>query len=320
MLRSTCVIFNPNAGRLSNIAGVPVSKNLLIATLNQMKVDGWHIEYMQSEKQEDIFDFSKKAVEKGYESIIIVGGDGSMGHASQALINTNTAIGTLPAGSANVWAQQLGLSGLKITNLTALDSSMHKMVNSDIKKMDMGLVNKSPFLFWASFGFDARLVYEVENNRKYRQFTELHYATEAIKELNNWQGVELDLDLDGKKIGGRYSFAVVTNIRRYAGGFVELSPNAVFDDNEMDLWLVNHTDISNTLKNITAFLLGNPENSSDIIRIPFKNLKISAQENLYYQLDGEPQLPQKNYEINVVQKCINVLIPKDSDQTFFMNQ
>lgn len=320
MLRSTCVIFNPNAGRLSNIAGVPVSKNLLFSTLNQMEIDGWNIEYMQTEKQEDIFNFSKTAVEKGYESIIIVGGDGSMGHASQALINTNTAIGTLPAGSANVWAQQLGLAGLKITNLTALDNSMHKMINSDVKKMDMGLVNGNPFLFWASFGFDARLVYEVENNRKYRQFTELHYATEAIKELSTWNGVELDLDLDGKKIGGRYSFAVVTNIRKYAGGLVDLSPNAIFDDNEMDLWLVNHTDISNTLRNISAFLLGNPENSSDIIRIPFQKLKINAQENLYYQLDGEPQNPIKDYEIDVNQKCLNVLIPKDSDKSFFQNQ
>ena len=45
---------------------------------------------------------------------------------------------------------------------------------------------------------------------------------------------------------GKYSFAVVTNIRKYAGGLVELSPNAVFDDGEMDLWLINHTDISTT--------------------------------------------------------------------------
>ena len=320
MLKSTCIIFNPNAGRLSNIAGVPVSKNLLFSTLNQMRVDGWNIEYKQSEKQEDIFNFAKEAAEKNYESIIIVGGDGSMGHASQALINTNTAIGTFPAGSANVWAQQLGLSGLKITNLTALDSSMHKMVNSDLRKMDMGLVNQKPFLFWASFGFDARLVYQVENNRKYRQFTELHYATEAFKEIGNWQGIELELDIDGKKIGGKYSFAVVTNIRKYAGGLVELSPNAVFDDGEMDLWLINHTDISTTFKTVSAFLLGNPENSSDINRIPFKNLKIKAQEKLYYQLDGEPQNPQKDYDINVIQKSINVLIPNDTDQSFFKNQ
>ena len=71
MLKSTCIIFNPNAGRLSNIAGVPVSKNLLFSTLNQMRVDGWNIEYKQSEKQEDIFNFAKEAAEKNMKASLL---------------------------------------------------------------------------------------------------------------------------------------------------------------------------------------------------------------------------------------------------------
>lgn len=320
MSKKTCVIFNPNAGRLSNVAGVPVSKNLLFHTLNQMRVDEWDIIYQQTEKPEDIYLFSKEAVKDGFENLLIVGGDGSMGQASEALINSDTALGTLPAGSANVWAQQLGMTGLKITNLNALDLSMKKMINANRKKMDMGFVNKKSFLFWASFGFDARVVYEVENNRGYRQFTELQYAREVIKKFYDWKGIELEITLDGQKISGNYSFAIITNIRQYAGGFVELSPNAIFDDGEMDLWLIKHKDISTTLMNISALLLGNHKDNPDIQKHSFSKLYISAEKELFYQLDGEPQVPLKKYEVNVKQKCLNVLIPNDIKKNFYTNQ
>lgn len=319
MQKSTCVIFNPNAGRLSNVAGVPVSKNLLAHTLHQMKVEGWRILYKQTQKPNDTFLFAKQAAEDGFENIIVVGGDGTMGFASQALMGTETSLGTLPAGSSNVWAQQLNMQGLKLSNLTALDKGMHKMINADRKKMDMGTVNETPFLFWTSFGLDARIVHAIENNRAHRQFTELHYTAEALRIIQDWQGVNLDLEVDGKLLSGKFTLAVITNIRRYVGGLIELSPEAVFDDGEMDLWLIDYADIPTMLRYISAFILGNPKNIPEIKKIPFSTLKIYSNEPLYYQMDGEPYEQESFFDIKVLKRSISVLIPKGTDQDFFQN-
>src|SRR5690606_31135983 len=52
---------------------------------------------------------ARAAVEAGADAVLAAGGDGTAGAIAGELAGTPVALGTLPAGTANVWAAALGL-------------------------------------------------------------------------------------------------------------------------------------------------------------------------------------------------------------------
>ena len=157
---------------------------------------------------------------------------------AQGLIHSKTALGVLPAGTSNVWSKEFHLPGLTWHQMNALEIAVEKLVEGQVQTVDVGLLNGQAFMLWAGVGLDAEVVHQMESDReKVRQFSILKYAQTVLKNISSWEGIDLEIKIDSQKIEGRYIFAVVSNVRKYAGGMSEISPAACLDDGLMDLWL-----------------------------------------------------------------------------------
>ena len=96
------IIYNPRSGTHDIQAS-------LSGALEVFREQGWQIDVQRTRQAGDVERYSVEARQAGYEVVLTAGGDGSLNEAANALAHSEVALGTLPSGTANVWARQIGL-------------------------------------------------------------------------------------------------------------------------------------------------------------------------------------------------------------------
>lgn len=305
------LVYNPAAGRFP-------SWLLAERAAGFLREHGWQIYLEQTLSGEHIFELACRAAGEGLDAFLVVGGDGSLNQAIRGLAGTQTALGVLPAGTANVWAQELGLPGLTWTRWMALEESARRLVNAQVRCVDIGLCQERAFLLWAGVGLDAFIVHRLEPRTRWeKHFAVVQYAASAIWNASSWRGMNLAVEVDGKFIQGHFLLAVVSNIHLYAGGYAELSPDARLDDGLMDLWLFRGETLGDTVQLAWDLISGQHLQSGQVECIPFRSLRLSSDSPMYVQLDGEPVDTQGSVSVRVAPKALRVLVPQHTPHTLF---
>lgn len=305
------LVYNPAAGRYPSWILTERAANLL-------RDNGWRISIEKTANGQQITELARKAAGQGMDAFFVVGGDGSVNHSLPGLMGSETALGVLPAGTANVWAQELGLPGLTWTRLMALEESARRLANGRIEQADIGLCNGTAFLLWAGIGLDAFIVHRLEPRTQLeKRLAVIQYATSAAWSAGQWRGMNLRVETDGERASGHFLLAVVSNIHLYAGGYAELSPDALVDDGIMDLWLCEGENWEDTVQLAWNLWSGRHLKSDKVQCIPFQQAVLESDSPLYVQVDGEPLEGDGRVEIEVKRKGLRVLVPADTPQQLF---
>lgn len=305
------LVFNPAAGRFP-------SRMLTERAADVLRNKGWEIYLRQTNGGSHITELATRAVDQEMDAFFIAGGDGSINYAVAGLIESQTPLGVLPSGTANVWSRELGLPGLTWTRLMALEESARQLANANVFSVDVGMCNGNPFLLWAGVGLDAFIVHRIEPRSRWeKHFAVAHYASIAMQQASFWGGIQLNVSVDDQEISGRFILGVVSNIHLYAGGFAEISPYACLDDGKMDLWLFAGETLVETLKHAWDLWSGRHMNSDQVQCIPFRKLRLSSDTILHVQVDGEPVDNDDDVKIEVHPKALRVLVPKNAPRALF---
>ena len=306
------LIYNPTAGRFPLQPFVERAAKVL-------RTAGWNIELTRTHDKKHLTQVVEQAVNEKMEAVFIAGGDGTINQAVGALLGSQTALAVLPAGTANVWAQELGLPTLNWSNITALEESARRLAKGVIRDVDVGTCEDTPFLLWASVGLDASVVHQLEPRKRIeKHFAVPHYAAAAVKQARSWQGMNLHITTESESISGHYMLAVVTNIHLYAGGLANLSPEARLDDGEMDLWLFSGESLTAAMRHMLALWSGEHVNSDMTRRVSFQKLTISSDTAMPVQVDGEPLNKIEKINISVKHRALRVLVPRETPQELFI--
>ena len=86
-----------------------------------------------------------EAIERGAETVVACGGDGTVRAVAETLAGTGTALGVVPLGTGNLLAENLSIP----VGLDAVPSSL----SSSTTTLDVGVVNDEKFLVMAGVGF-----------------------------------------------------------------------------------------------------------------------------------------------------------------------
>ena len=305
------LVYNPAAGRFP-------SRMLTDRAADVLRNLGWEMVLYQTHGGPHITELAIQAVNESMDAFFVAGGDGSINFATSGLVGSDTALGVLPAGTANVWARELGLPGLTWTRLTALEESARRFGNPKVHFVDVGYCNNTPFLLWAGVGLDAFVVHRVEPRSRWeKHFAVAHYASLALQQASIWSGINLNVCVDDIEITGHYILGVVSNIHLYAGGFAEISPHARLDDGVMDLWLFAGETLYETLRHAWDLWSGRHVASEQVRCVPFRQLHISSDSQLYAQMDGEPLKADDGITIEIRSNGLKVLIPEGIPRPLF---
>ncbi|HTX93129.1 MAG TPA: diacylglycerol kinase family protein [Anaerolineales bacterium] len=300
----TLLIYNPAAGRISVrpfIGGV-------IRTLNDQ---GWRVEVAESINGRHTTQLARLAAQENFRAVFAIGGDGTAGQAAAGLIGSQTALGILPAGTTNVWAQELGIQALTWSHIRALNLNARALADAKPCSIDVGLCNGQPFMMWAGIGLDAMTVKKLAPRKRFEKYLNItEYAATTIWNATIWHGMDLRVTGDDKQVEGHYMIAVASNIRHY--GLMSISPSAYLDDGQMDLWLFTGSTLADAFRALFDILAGNHVNSDRARCIPFRKVQIESDTPFSIQIDGEPMLGAQQVTLEVLPQKLQVLMPPES--------
>lgn len=295
------LIYNPAAGRIS----VRPFIGAVVRTLND---HGWRVEVAESLNGRHTTRLARIAAQENFRAVFAIGGDGTAGQAAGGLIGSETALGVLPAGTTNVWAQEMSIPAFTLAHLQALRQNARMLAEATPCAMDIGLCNGLPFLMWAGIGLDAIAVKKLASRKrfeKYLNYTE--YGATAIWNAAIWHGMDLRVTWENKQVEGHYMLAVASNIRHYGAG--NISPYAYLDDGYMDLWLFSGRTLGDAFRTYIELQSKQHLTSEQARCIPFREAVIESDTAVSLQMDGDPMLGAQVVKLEVLQGKLQVLIP-----------
>jgi YegS/Rv2252/BmrU family lipid kinase len=219
---------------------------------------------------------AQEAVAQGVDTVVAVGGDGSINEIAQGLIGSNTALAIIPLGSGNGLAR-----ALKIPMKVPL--ALELIADGRRKPMDVGYANEHLFLSNAGVGFDA-LVADKFRNTKKRGL--MGYAKLVIRSFSTYKGPLYQIDIDGTTMEKKAFLFTVANGNQFGYEF-KLAPKASVFDGELDVCLVPPVPFYGLLPIGFFSLRGTIDKTRYMQHYTGKNITVKSPELAHLQVDGD---------------------------------
>jgi len=218
----------------------------------------------------------------GAPVIVAAGGDGTVNEVVNGIAlagpQCGTALGILPAGTMNVFANDLGLPAAR------LDDCWHLIEAGRVRTIDLWQANDEYFAQLAGAGVDASAIAETTWERK-KQYGPLSYVISMVQVIRRGTPL-LTVTAPGRTpLHGR--IVLVGNGIHYGGPF-RLFPNASFTDGLLDVVVVKSISVWNVARLSLAAAAGKYSTRlRDITYFQTPELDITGPETVPLQADGE---------------------------------
>jgi len=221
-------ILNPAAGggRINKI------QDRLKSRLKELGIAG---EFVKSIGEGDVTKLARLGIEKGFKTIVAVGGDGTINEVINGLTNTNVALGIIPIGNSNELAKTLGINDWQ--------AACNILAARKIEEVDLGKIGKKFFVTSVNIGFEAEssgLRYDDQN-----VFQKIKSFQKAFSWATKYKSQNATLFFDDK-------YSVETdffNIQVSNGQFVNfLKHGNLPQDNKLDVIILAKMPYGKTLK------------------------------------------------------------------------
>ncbi len=228
------------------------------------------------------------------DRVIAVGGDGTIKLVAECLLQTETPMGIIPAGSANGMAKELGIP-------VTIKESLDVTVNGQSKKIHAVTVNNELCIHLADIGFNAYIV---------KKFNDLPqrgmwgYTKAAWKALWSHHKMEVLIKVKDKTIRSEAAMVVIANATMYGTG-VKINPNGKLDDDFFEVILVKEYSVMEILKLRFTNMALNPKN---IESFQTTSLNIKTKHKAHFQVDGEYMGKVSRIEASIIPAAINIIV------------
>jgi YegS/Rv2252/BmrU family lipid kinase len=312
-MRGAWVVHNPAAGRFP-------SEPLVRRAAGVFSDAGWSVRFETAGQRDQLKELVRQAVDAGAEVLVVAGGDGTVGLAASLLRGSDTALAVLPTGTANVWARELGTPPPHWSQRGSMELIAERLVNGEIRLVDMGEANGRAFLLWAGTGLDARVVNLVEPRRRVdKVLPTTLYAIHALRSARGWDGLDLEVIWPGGKVRGRYLVAVASNVRSYGGGLLRLAPEARVDDGLLDFWILEGHTIGDTVVRLLQVARGLHLKGAGFVHFRAARAEFRSSSYLPMHFDGEPGTVQSPVVLTVLPRELRVLLPSGGARGLFQS-
>ena len=187
----------------------------------RLREHGAQVDVIVGENGADASELAARAVARGYDALVAVGGDGMVHLVLQAVAGTGTPLGIVAAGSGNDFARLLGIAA------HAYAAAADVVAAGKVRTVDAGRVGDRWFAGVLSSGFDSN-VNERANRMRWPRGA-MRYNVAIVAELRVFHAVPFRIRLDGMLLEREAMLVAVGNGTSYGGG-MQVAPGALVDD------------------------------------------------------------------------------------------
>jgi diacylglycerol kinase (ATP) len=267
------VVFNPVAGRRR--------AHLLWRVLDVLVANGVRLELVETCRAGHAEALTLEAVKRGEKMVVAAGGDGTIAEVANGLIGTNTRLGVIPLGTANVMAHELGLpfspravaAALAFERTTTLWPGVASSADGD-----------RLFVQMLGVGFDAHVVRRVSFPMK-RLFGKGAYVLRTAAELTRYAYPLIRVRLDEVET---QAASIIVSKGRFYGGRFRLAADAVPGEPGFSVVLFDHGGPWSAMMYGAALPLNLLGHAPGVRRIRANRVDFIGNEPIPAQTDGDP--------------------------------
>jgi diacylglycerol kinase (ATP) len=289
------LITNPAAGN-----GRAARRALQV--LDRLRAGELEVHARFGEQPGDTAILAQRAADQGADSVIVVGGDGSIHEAANGILGSSRPhcpLGIVPLGSGNDFVKMLGLD-------RDWRAACDRIISNATRCVDVGRIDGRYFTNGIGIGFDAEVALIAERRRWLG--SDLMYAAALAEVLLRHRGnPELEICADGETWRQRALLIAAANGRCYGGSF-KLAPDASLDDGALDLLVAGDLGRLGIIGLVPQVMRGSHLDHPKVSHRCVRQLSVASDRPLVVHADGEILYRDaRSVEIQVVPGALTVL-------------
>jgi YegS/Rv2252/BmrU family lipid kinase len=236
--------------------------------------------------------------------ILAAGGDGTINEVVSGMAHSSVPLGILPAGTANVLANELAIGNTMEGAARSLDQCVPQRIALGLLSTPGG---KAPrhFLLMAGAGLDAEIVHDINLKLK-----------DALGKIAYWVGgfskvgsrlAEFTVKTESREF--LVSFALASRVRNY-GGDLEIAPTITLLDDEFELVLFEGASSFTFLKYMLGVVVRKHQTMRGVTILRTRQAVFGAPagSTIHLQVDGE-YAGLAPGTVEIVPNALTLLVP-----------
>ena len=291
-MKQVLVLINPKSG-----TGGPY--RFISAIEKVWDTPGNDISFQFSQSAKDGVGKAQRAIERGTDTILVVGGDGMVNSIGCALIGTDVRLGVVPAGSGNGFARHF--------NIPLHPAAAAKtLLTGRTQRIDVGKANDRYFFVTCSMAWDGALVKSFE---KYPFRGIVPYVLAGAQQLLEYKAQPFLVDIDGEPLKFKQPLIfTVANLSQF-GSDVLVAPDAKADSGDLELVAIDKKDMPLVLSQIHRLIEKTFHHHPLVTNRHFKTMTVRRENPSPIQIDGELMKAETDIHIEVLPSALNVIVP-----------
>ena len=259
-------------------------------------------------------ELASEALDMGFRHLLIVGGDGTMNEAVNAMMTHGTinkskvCFGVIPIGTGNDWCRTQGIPH-------DYKKAVDIFVLRNKKQLDLGMAEFTEtgqvryFANIAGIGFDAEVVETVQQKRlKNGSVNIMSYLWNMMKNLIGTKVKPISLEWkNGKHDGPMLTGAVA--IGKYNGGGMKQAPDAMSDDGLFDVTIVGKISKLKIIVSLPRLYSGSFVKMKEVNQFRMAQISLKSKETVLVETDGE-QAGSAPVLFSILPAALNVMLPQ----------
>jgi YegS/Rv2252/BmrU family lipid kinase len=282
----TCVILNPWAGRGTAGQRRPELEAALRAA-------GVAFDLVTTYARGGATELTYQAIERGYECVVAVGGDGTINEVVNGLLGgrerlgREAALAIVPLGTGSDFVK--ALDGFEPNDLTG---AARRLAAGRTRLVDAGLITvESPagqerryFINGLGMGLDAQVAVESLKITGLKGIAV--YLMAIIRALASYKAHVMTVRFDDYEVRRRLLFASVAGGRCQGGGFW-MTPESQIDDGLLDLCIVERLRLDQIIRYLPRLMEGSHTTLREVTMGRARQIEVICQAGIPVATDGE---------------------------------
>jgi diacylglycerol kinase family enzyme len=269
--RRGILFLNPRAGTFS---AAEESDVRTVAYENGLRVVDIHPEI-------EVRKIVREALDAGLKTFVVAGGDGSVHHVAQALVNTEGVLGVVPIGSVNHLARDLGVP------IGDWRAALDVALRGELRQIDVGRVNGHYFLNSVMLGIYPTVSAFRERFRSMHSRWRAYFKAFRLA-LHHFPHVTLVVEMNGRVETFRTQmFVVAVNAYDLSTTGV-VSPKTSFNDGRVSIYTLSFMSRFQFIRAAAKYFRGKIGDVSGFRSIRTSQLNVdTGKRRLRISVDGE---------------------------------
>ncbi len=239
------------------------------------------------------------------QTVVAVGGDGTMNEVASGLIGTKSIFGFIPKGSGCGFANEFGIP----RNPKA---ACKLLLQGKPFAIDAGKITlKSSIRYFfniAGIGLDAKVGEAFNSNKHGQRRGLIPYIWHTFQELRQYKAVPMEITAGSMKIEAQPMLIAIGNAKEYGMG-AKITPQAKINDGLFHVTMAKTMKPLEILWCLPKLFTGNIASCPQVSTFTTKSLTIKLSQPCLYHLDGETFADSQELHFEVLPAALNVLVP-----------